>query len=295
MKIAIYSRSGIVHRAGELEKLTGTLDKYGIRYVVNRGFAAEIMAITGRRYGREEVYKDRNDLPQDIGMLVAYGGDGTFLDCVRLLDARPIPVLGINSGRMGFLANVSKKDIDDAFAQVASGSYRVDERMLLHAEGDFRDPDGFPYAFNEFSIQKHGVTMIAVEAYVDNELVATYQGDGVILSTPVGSTAYALSVGGPIVSPDSRCFVLAPIASHNLTMRPLIVPEESILRFCVRTRSGKAVLTMDNREYEIEDGCGFTVSKAEKSAFLVRLQNISFYHTLRDKMMWGVDARDIVK
>ena len=137
--------------------------------------------------------------------------------------------------------------------------------------------------------------MIAVEAYVNDEMVATYWGDGVLLSTPSGSTAYSLSVGGPVVAPGCDCLVLSPIAPHNLTMRPVVVPGGSLLTFRVSTREERALATLDNRNYPVRNGATFRVSKSKNSVFLVRLQNISFYDTLRNKMMWGFDRRDETK
>jgi NAD+ kinase len=224
-------------------------------------------------------------------MIVSYGGDGTFLDTVRLLDTRPVPVLGINYGHLGFLANVSRENVSEAIAAIAAGQYRVEECLLLHAEGDFGEPVEYPYAFNEFSLQKNGVSMVSVEVFIDGEPVTTFLGDGLILSTPTGSTAYSLSVGGPILAPDCRGFILVPIASHNLTMRPLVVTDGSEIRFRVASRTGDAIVTLDSREYIVPSGSTFTLRKSKKSAYLVKLQNISFYRTLRDKMMWGLDSR----
>lgn len=137
--------------------------------------------------------------------------------------------------------------------------------------------------------------MVSVDVCVDGEPITTYLGDGIILSTPAGSTAYSLSVGGPIVVPGSRCFVLAPIASHNLTMRPLVVPDTGEVGFRMEARRGSSYVTLDNRDYTVPNGSVFRVRRAEKSVFLIRFQNISFYRTLREKMMWGRDSREIPK
>lgn len=289
MKIALYSRPEVSHREGELSEFFRVLDGNGISYSVNPGFAEVVTAQTGREFPAGQVYGQ--EPPEDIEMIISYGGDGTFLDTVRLLDTRPVPVLGINYGHLGFLANVSKENISEAVGDIAQGRYEVEERLLLHAEGDFGQAVEYPYAFNEFSLQKNGVAMLSVEVFIDGEPVTSFQGDGMILSTPTGSTAYSLSVGGPILAPDCRGFILAPIASHNLTMRPLVVRDSSEIRFRVESRTGDAIVTLDSREYIVPSGSVFTLKKAKKSAFLVKLQNISFYRTLRDKMMWGLDSR----
>jgi NAD+ kinase len=285
MKIALYSRPEIVHREGELADFLHTLGRYGIDYCAN----AEFARLFAEPLPAARIYDSAP--PQDVDMLLSYGGDGTFLDSVRLLDTRPVPVLGINYGHLGFLANVSRENMPDAIRDIAEGRYTLEERLLLHVEGDFGAPVDYPYAFNEFSLQKKGVAMTSVEVSIDGEPVTHFQGDGLILSTPTGSTAYSLSVGGPILAPDGNCFVLAPIASHNLTLRPLVVPDGSRMSFRVSTRSGTAIATLDSRSWEIPSGSSFTVEKAKKSALLVQLQNISFYRTVRDKMMWGLDSR----
>lgn len=293
MKIALYSRPEIVHHPEELCGLLEVLDEHAIVYSVNTGFAEVITEQTGKEMTEDQIYHEAP--PEETEMVISFGGDGTFLDTVRLLDTRPVPVLGINYGRLGFLANISKEHMADAIRDIAAGKYEVEERILLHAEGDFGQQVGYPYAFNEFSLQKNSTAMVYVEVNINGEQVTTYQGDGLILSTPAGSTAYSLSVGGPILSPNCNAFILAPIASHNLTMRPLVIPDESVMCFRVESRTGDAVATLDSREYVIPSGSCFTLKKSKKSAFLVKLQNISFYQTLRDKMMWGMDSREFTK
>ena len=164
-------------------------------------------------------------------------------------------------------------------------------RSLIHAEGEFTQQPGFPYAFNEFTIQRHGPNMISTEVYVNDEMIATYWGDGVLVSTPSGSTAYSLSVGGPVVAPDCRCFLISPIAPHNLTMRPVVIPDTAVITLHVHTRRSDAFVTLDNRVYAVGQEATFTVKRAEQKIFLAVPHNISFYDTLRNKMMWGIDIR----
>ena len=293
MKIAVYSRPEVFSSAEELSEFFRILDRHAIVYSVNAGFAQAITGQTGRVIPPERIY--RESPPADVKMMIGYGGDGTFLDAVRLLDTRPVPVLGINYGRLGFLANVSKENIAEAIADIAQGKFDVEERLLLRAEGDFGTGVDYPYAFNEFSLQKNGVAMVSIEVLINGEPVTAFQGDGLILSTPTGSTAYSLSVGGPILAPDCRGFILVPIASHNLTLRPLVVRDDSEIRLRVASRTGGAIATLDSREYNVQSGSEFVIKKAGKSAFLVHLQNNSFYRTLRDKMMWGIDSRRMSK
>lgn len=279
------------HTSGELGALFGALGDSGLDYAVCGDFADEARRVAGIDIPQEKIYADVGRECCDAEAAVSYGGDGTFLDCVRLIGRYGVPVLGINSGRLGFLANVPKDGMAQAFDDLLRGRYTREPRTLIHADGDFPQRPEYPYAFNEFSIQRGGTGMISVEAYIDGEMVATYWGDGVICSTPAGSTAYSLSVGGPVVAPGCACMLLSPIAPHNLTMRPVVIPDTSRVTLRVATREGYAYATLDNNQHEVADGAEFRLSRAENSVFLVKLQNISFYDTLRNKMLWGVDHR----
>ena len=289
MEIALYSRSDLAHSSGELAALTGALDRSGLVWSANTEFAEVIEAATGRKV---DSYAE---LPSAVDMVVSYGGDGTFLDGVRLLDNRRIPITGINSGRLGFLANISKEKAGEALRDIARGEYTTEERTMVEVEGGFDRKAVHPFGFNEFTVQKNGVTMISADVYIDGEFITTYLGDGVILSTPAGSTAYSLSVGGPIVSPQCRCFVLAPIASHNLTVRPLVIPDSSTVVFRIHSRGAGLFATLDNRYFDACDGEVFTIRRSAEPVLFAKLRDISFYRTLRDKMMWGVDPREITK
>ncbi len=168
---------------------------------------------------------------------------------------------------------------------------RTEERTLIEASGGFAEAPDTPLALNEFAIQRHGAGMISVETYVDRQMVATYHGDGVLVSTPTGSTAYSLSAGGPVVSPRCACLILSPLAPHNLTMRPVVIPDTSEITLRIRARQAGASVTLDNRIYAAADGAEFTVRRSERSFFLAVPHNITFYDTLRNKMMWGIDIR----
>ncbi len=292
MKVALYSRSQVSYQAEELDRLFYALVAHDFSFQVNGEFAGQVSELTGRLFTSEQLYCGSDEIDDDVSVLISYGGDGTFLEAVHLLDRHPIPIIGINSGRLGFLANITMRGLDEALSNIHEGNYSVEERALLAVEGDFIDPACYPYAFNEVTIQRHGTSMVAAEVFVDGEMIATCHGDGMLVSTPSGSTAYSLSVGGPVVVPDCRCLVISPIAPHNLTMRPVVVPDTSQLTFRIHTRGEKFFVSLDNRNYMAEDGSELRVRRAEKSIFLVRLQNISFYETLRNKMMWGIDSRD---
>ncbi len=225
-------------------------------------------------------------------MAVSYGGDGTFLDCVRTLGH--LPVLGVNSGRLGFLADVPREGMAEAFALLGRGEYAIEPRPLIEVQWDGPVQPDHSFAFNDFTIQRGGTGMISVEAYIDGELVATYWGDGVIVSTPAGSTAYSLSVGGPVIAPGCGCFLISPIAPHNLTMRPIVVPENCEIMLRMSTRDRYAYAALDDSRYEVGWGAAFRLRKAGRRVGVVRFAETSFYKTLREKMLWGVDGRTVI-
>jgi NAD+ kinase len=249
------------------------------------------MSLTTFEFDKQMIYNSVEDFPTDVDYVISYGGDGTFLDCVMTISDRQIPILGVNSGRLGFLANVTKSGLEEALIDLKNKKYTLERRSLLKLSGMEHLVD-YPYALNEIGIQKGEVNMIDVEVAINEEFVASYRGDGVLFATPTGSTAYSLSVGGPIVSPNAECLVIAPVAPHTLTMRPLVIPNNVNLKIKPQSRNKSHFLTLDNRSYTIPNGCEFHISKAEKSIILILLQNNSFYRTLRNKMMWGVDRRD---
>ncbi|MDE7123046.1 MAG: NAD(+)/NADH kinase, partial [Alistipes sp.] len=236
-------------------------------------------------------YGERIDAAERADLMVCYGGDGTLLEGVHRLHGAPIPVLGINAGHLGFLTGAPDDDLDRLFDRIAAGDFAVEARAMLEVRGDFATEPDSHLALNEFTIQRHGAEMISVETYVDSQMVATYHGDGVIVSTPTGSTAYALSAGGPVVAPTCSCLILSPLAPHNLTMRPVVIPDTARIELRIRARRAGRFVTLDNRTYAVGPTAVFTVRRAEERILLALPHNISFYDTLRNKMMWGIDIR----
>ena len=291
MKIILFSRTTSVNRPVLLRQLIDTVENSGLEWCVNEEFARELERMgvcstpTSKLYGATV-----GDQPKE-SILVSVGGDGTLLDGIRRLEGRPIPVLGINLGHLGFLTGAGRDGISHIFDDIRNNRLRIEERSMVRVESDMPTSIQWPYAVNEFAIQRHGANMISVETYVDGQMVATYHGDGVLLSTPTGSTAYSLSVGGPVVAPTCACLVISPLAPHNLTMRPIVIPDRCEVTFRIRARQPYAFVTLDNTAYRVREGTVFKVKKSENNFFLALPQNISFYDTLREKMMWGVDKR----
>lgn len=291
MKIILFSRRQVAHTPEELTQLFATIDRFGFDYTVNDEFARFVHELTGREIPAEKRYGDRVGVQPAESIMVCYGGDGTLLEGVHRLEGAPIPVMGINAGHLGFLTSAPNEGLDLIFKEIADRNILTEPRSMLHVEGDFPEPLGVPLALNEFAVQRHGAGMISVETYVDGQMVATYHGDGVIVSTPTGSTAYSLSAGGPVVAPACSCFIISPLAPHNLTMRPVVIPDSAVITLHVHARRADAFATLDNRTHPIPPDAAFRIELAEQRIFLAVPHNISFYDTLRNKMMWGIDIR----
>ena len=209
----------------------------------------------------------------------------TALSAVRRHVRQPLPI----SERM--LASLPDEAVDALFAEIAAGRIRTEPRSMLRIAGDLPAGETQPLALNEFAVQRSGAGMISVETYVDGQMVATYHGDGVLLSTPPGSTAYSLSAGGPVVAPACACLIISPLAPHNLTMRPVVVPDSARISLRLLSPAERAFCSVDNRTEQLAEGAEIEIAAAERRIFLAVAHNISFYDTLRNKMMWGVDVR----
>lgn len=291
MKILLFSRRQLPHTREELVTLRDTVRHFGFDYAVNEEFADVLQREADWSIAPEQRYGRQIGRQPDGTVMVCYGGDGTLLEAVHRMGCEQLPVLGINAGHLGFLTSAPTEGLHALFEELAARKTPIEERIALHVEGDFAETPDSPLALNEFSIQRHGAGMISVETFVDEQMVATYHGDGVIVSTPTGSTAYALSAGAPVVAPTCSCLIISPIAPHNLTMRPVVIPDTSRIRLHVRTRHSAAFATLDNRSYTAPNEAEFTITKSERPIFLAVPHNISFYDTLRNKMMWGIDIR----
>ena len=225
--------------------------------------------------------------------LISVGGDGTFLAASAIAASSGVPVVGVNLGRLGFLSENRPENVAKA---ILSGDYAIEEEIVLSAvmqqEGFFEKAGMWPFAFNEFTVHRTGSAILGVDVCVNGTPLPTYWADGLILATAAGSTAYSLSVGGPIVMPGAKTLIITPIASHNLNIRPLIVPDTSVITFKVHSRDGKAMFTADNRSVEIADGASVTMSMAQFSLKRVRLNSSNFINALTEKLFWGEDIRN---
>ena len=245
------------------------------------------------RIGGHELYVLADKvLLDEADMLLSVGGDGTFLSASMLVAGRGIPVVGVNSGRLGFLSENRPADVVQA---LLSGEYSVEHRAMLEAEVHTGESsiDSWPYALNEFTVHRSGAAMLGVEVSVDGVQLPVYWADGLIVSTSSGSTAYSLSVGGPIVLPESRVLIISPIAPHNLNVRPLVVPDTAEVRLKMHSRDENVIFTADNRTASISSDSQIAVRVAQFSLERVRLNRSNFIDALTEKLYWGEDVRNI--
>lgn len=239
-----------------------------------------------------KIFKFGQSLPADTDFLFSFGGDGTFLQTVNIVKDSGIPVIGINAGRLGFLSNISIENLSESLEALFNGKYSIEERSLikLEIEGSLKIKPAI--ALNEITIHKRDMGMITIHVELDGEFLNSYWADGLIISTPTGSTAYSMSVGGPIILPDSGNFIISPVSPHNLTVRPMVIPDTKKIRLKVSSRSDKYLVAVDSNSVSVNTGSELTIEKAPYTMKLVRIEGSSFYNTLRTKLMWGMDKRN---
>ncbi|MFH0892891.1 MAG: NAD kinase [Bacteroidota bacterium] len=238
------------------------------------------------------VFHSPAEIKPSLDFMFSIGGDGTMLEAVSLVRESAIPILGINTGRLGFLSCVSVEGIDMAIDNILNKNYNIDSRSLISISSGLGIFGKENFALNDITINKNEASsMILVHAYLNEEFLNSYWADGLIISTPTGSTAYSLSCGGPILAPDSKDFVITPIAPHNLNVRPMVINSESILRFKTEGRNSTFMLGVDSRSMKLEMGTELEIRKADFEIKLVKFIEQSFLKTLRDKLMWGADKR----
>ncbi len=232
-------------------------------------------------------------VPCDLDFLITIGGDGTFLEALSAIKLKNIPLLGINTGRLGFLADISPNDIQSTINAIVKNEFKIENRSIIEAKLDPIQGIKFPFALNDLTVHKRdSSSMITISAYIDDNFLSNYWADGLIISTPTGSTAYSMSAGGPIVTPNSKNLIITPIAPHNLTVRPLVIPDSHKISLKIESRDSKFLLSLDSRAYVIDETLEIQVKIAKTHVSLIKLNNYCYYSTLRNKLMWGVDKRN---
>ena len=228
----------------------------------------------------------------NVDLVISMGGDGTFLKAACMVGEREIPILGINKGRLGFLADVLPSEIEDVLEHVLRRDYMIENHTVIKLEADGECVDCCPFALNDIAVLKRDTaSMISIKAYVNGEFLVNYQADGLIIATPTGSTAYSLSNGGPIIVPQSGSLCITPVAPHSLNIRPIVINDTSVTELEVCSRSHNFLVAIDGRSMKLTEGTRLTIRKADYMVKLVKLKNQRYFSTLHRKLMWGADSR----
>jgi NAD+ kinase len=228
-----------------------------------------------------------------LDMIFSLGGDGTFLKTAAWVGKQNIPILGINTGRLGFIADINPQETDNLLDEIFTGKYKIEERILVEINSPTLYKGQYNYALNEIAILKRDTSsMINIHTYLNDVFLTDYLADGLLVATPTGSTAYSLSVNGPIIIPQAKNFVLSPVAPHSLNVRPLIIPDDYKIRLEVESRNKNFLVSLDGRSEVFPSGSEFRIQKADFTVKIVKRPNQNFYETLRNKLFWGSDARE---
>ncbi|MBC8148008.1 MAG: NAD kinase [Bacteroidetes bacterium] len=291
MKIGIFGKTLNDEFVGHFQDMISILEKNKCQISFYKPYYEKIsekLNVSG-----DLTFKNHIDIKQNIDVLFSMGGDGTLLDTITLVRDTGIPVLGINLGRLGFLSSVSKDDIEKAIENVIKGNYTLDKRTLLRLETKTNLFGDINYALNELTIHKiDSPALIVIKVFVNGMFLNSYWADGIIISTPTGSTGYSLSCNGPIVSPGSENFIINPIASHNLTVRPIVIPDSSEIRLTVDGRNQKFSVGLDSRLQSFESSLELLVKKEDFKINLIDMPDKDFFATIREKLKWGLDVRN---
>lgn len=292
-KIAIFGKVFNSSITPFIENLFDYFQRRNIEIVIHQEFYDYLLGNT-KCPNELSTFESHMDLPKNIDFLLSLGGDGTMLAAVSLVRDSGIPIAGINFGRLGFLANIPKNNIEAALDQIINNQYSIQKRALLSVESNQKDLFGKDnFALNDITVFRFdSSSMITVDAQIDNELLNSYWADGLIIATPTGSTAYSLSCGGPIIMPGSGNFVITPISPHNLNVRPIVVSAEMTLKLKIESRSEKFILSCDSKSETLSTDIELTIRKAPFEINLIRLPNDSYFGTLREKLLWGIDVRN---
>ena len=292
MKVAIYSRGLDTEQGAHLDILLEALTRFDVYILIYQPLLLQFNQVTVR-FPALVPFVTSVDLPEELDCFISLGGDGTLLDTVTLVRNKKIPVLGINFGRLGFLASISRDELSSAVDALVNRTFIIDKRTLIHLDSDKNLFGDAPFGLNEFAIHKRDTSpMIKVHAYLNGEFLNTYWADGLIVSTPTGSTGYNMSCNGPILFPESSSFVITPVAPHNLNVRSIIVPDTSIISFEIESRADMFICALDARREIVDKSIQLAVKKEAFGVNLVRLNENSFLSTLRTKLAWGLDKRN---
>lgn len=293
MKVAIYGQYYKPEDKIYIIELLETLQKHNISFVIENNYYLDFK--NSIKLTKPKTFSSHNELDNSFDFMFTVGGDGTILRAVTFIRNSKIPIIGINTGRLGFLATVQKDQISHAIEKLLNNDFLIKKRTLLSVSTNPKIDSlaNLKFALNEVSVsRKNTASMITIETYLDNEYLNSYWADGLIIATPTGSTGYNLSCGGPIITPQTKSLVLTPIAPHNLNARPLVIPDNTTIKFTVSGREDMFFLSLDSRITTIKSGVKITVEKADFNLKMVEINQQTFVKTLREKLLWGQDTRN---
>jgi len=289
MKIAVFGQT-IRNAEASIELLLNYLQKKGIEVFIESDFFDLISQNNG--FGDHKTF---NELDSSFNLLISIGGDGTILRAITFVKDLGIPIVGINTGRLGFLATIQINDIEVAIDNILDNNYKISERSLLSIETSIENKDisSLNFALNEVTVaRKNTTSMITVKTKLDDEYLTSYWSDGLIISTPTGSTGYSLSCGGPVITPNTNNFIITPIAPHNLSARPLVISDSTVIKLKVSGREDNFLVSLDSRIATLHNDTIITIKKADFKIKMIEFLNESFFDTLRKKLLWGEDKRN---
>ncbi|NVN94578.1 MAG: NAD kinase [Bacteroidetes bacterium] len=292
MKIALFGKNINNESIEYMKLLVEQLENTGIAMMVYEPF---FKAIENKVTFNKDVqfFREHTEIHNQVNFLLSVGGDGTLLDTITLVRDSGVPILGINLGRLGFLASINKEMIIPAINAIIEGNYTLDKRTLVKIETENNLFGKLNYALNEMTVyKKNPLSMLTIKVFVNNEFLNAYWADGLIIATPTGSTAYSLSCGGPIITPDSENFIITPISTHNLTVRPIVIPDNSLIKIQVESRESDYFASLDSRFISVPSTTELTVKKEFFNINLLKMNNQNFFSTIRHKLLWGSDARN---
>ena len=289
LRFALFGKEFQAGKTVSIHRLIDSLKARGAEIYIERTFFQYITSALGMEVEVSGVFDNYNF---DVDFVISIGGDGTFLRAASMEGSKATPSIGVNTGRLGFLADIHPDEIDHAIAEIADGHYAVEPHAVIMVEADGEIIEGSPFALNDIAVLKRdNAAMISVRTCINGEYLVTYQADGLIVSTPTGSTAYGLSNGGPIIVPDADILCLTPVAPHSLNVRPIVINDDSEITLEVESRSHNFLVAIDGRSEKLLESTRLTIRKAPYTINIVKRDSRSYFSTLREKMMWGADHR----
>lgn len=291
LSFAVFGNASKAFDSHQITEILGYLGAHEVDVYIEQNFYNSLQKELKKSISIAGVFEGVNF---DVDYVISLGGDGTFLKAASKVGPKQIPIIGVNMGRLGFLANVAPEEIKDVLDNVFEGQFEIEERAVIQLEADGEALENCPFALNDIAILKRdNAAMISIKASVNNEYLVTYLADGLVISTPTGSTAYSLSVGGPIIVPQSGILSMTPVAPHSLNIRPIVISDEAEIKLEVKSRSHNFLAAVDGRSEKLSEGVTLKIRKAPHKVRIVKVYGQRFFSTLREKLMWGADTRQL--